>query len=337
MMNTTIEEPYTLLYNLFANELERLNEQFSKRLEKQKRYLTENEVKMYLNGKKLRPLLLILSAKINSEDINSEISDRVIKAAVSLEMLHIGTLIHDDIIDTAETRRGIPSINFSRGKEVALLMGDLQIVESMRSFIDCVETQDDIKIVKNYLNTAFSLCTGELDELTEETDWATEKLRERYLKTIDRKTGKFFALACDAGAKLVKVNNNNMNNFGMYFGRMFQLIDDLLDITESDKNTGKKKFTDLANRRITLPIIYAMEELTEGSLISKIMKGHIYSSEEFTIACEELLYSNAIIKSYSEARVYALKALKCLESYPDSEHLNALKNIISYTVNQGCL
>ena len=200
-MNVATEKTYEYIQQLLAEDLDRFNEKFASVLSRQKDILSENEIDLYKKGKKIRPLLLILSARMNSGDSQKELEDKVIAAAVSLEIAHIGSLIHDDIVDKAPLRRGLPTFNASKGYEFALLIGDLQIMESARVFAAFVNSADDIKLMKEYLDTGYNLCKGQIEELVNETtSWDPKIVSQRYYRIIDRKTGRLIAFACEAGA-----------------------------------------------------------------------------------------------------------------------------------------
>lgn len=322
---------------LLSAELKSFEKMLMRTLRTQKKYLAKNTVEVYKLGKRFRPILLMLSARLNGKWHNDEpLTEKVIRAAVSLEMMHVGSLIHDDIIDKAPLRRGLPSLHIERGEEEAILVGDMQMIESMRSFIGSVKTPQDLKLVKHYLDTAFDLCRGEIEELQQKPSWQTDYLRRRYLQTIDRKTGKLIALACEAGARLVGARIGlvvAMEKYGLYCGRAFQIMDDLKDIFQSDKEAGKQRFIDLQNKRISLPYIYVLETLPQQNLVKKILSGKRYTEAEFRQAKQLVLQSPGIDKAYSEARVYMIKAVEQLEPYGDNRYANCLRGLVESVVN----
>ena len=333
---STAENALHQAMELLGNEMQRFENVLMKTLRTQKRYLTKNSMEVYKRGKRFRPMLLLLSAKLNSKRVSEPLPEKVIKAAVSLEMLHVGSLIHDDIVDKAPLRRGLPSLYQERGHEEAMLVGDMQMIESMRSFIGSVKTQQDLKLVKHYLDTAFNLCRGEIDEMQRKPSWKTDMLRRRYLRTIDRKTGKLIALACEAGARLVKARVGlvvSMEKYGMYCGRAFQVMDDLKDIYQEDSQSGKQRFIDLKNARMSLPYIYVMENLPRSNPVKKILSGKKYTETEFKQAIRLVVQSRGIDKAYSEARVYMLKAIEQLEVYGDNKYAICLRNLVETVVN----
>jgi heptaprenyl diphosphate synthase len=324
---------------LLKGELVRFEKELTKTLKAQRKYLSPNTVELYKRGKRFRPMLLLLTAKLNdTRDKKGPLPDKAIRAAVSLEMLHVGSLLHDDIVDKAPLRRGLPSLNAEHGNDMAMLVGDMQMIESMRNFVSTVRTQQDLKLVKHYLDAALNLCKGEIDELKQKPSWNTDFLRRRYLRIIDRKTGKLIALSCEAGARLMNARAglvNNMEKFGLYCGRAFQVMDDLKDIFHSDEEAGKQQFIDLKNQRISLPYIYVLETLPVRNPVRKVLSGKPYTDAEFRQATKLVLASPGLDKTYSEARVYMIKALEQLEPYGDNKYAECLRALVASVVNDA--
>lgn len=333
----TQPEAYEQARQLLGDELGRFDKELTKTLKTQRKYLTKNTLELYKRGKRFRPILLLLCAKLNDKRGGDQpLPDKAIRAAVSLEMLHVGSLLHDDIVDQAPLRRGLPSLNAERGHEMAMLVGDMQMIESMRSFVGTVRTEQDLKLVRHYLDAAFNLCKGEIDEMQQKVSWKTDFLRRRYLRIIDRKTGKLIALSCEAGARLMNARAglvDNMEKFGLYCGRAFQVMDDLKDIFQTTGKAGKEQFIDLKNQRISLPYVYVLETLPATNPVRKILSGKPYSVQEFKQATALVLQSPGLDKTYSEARVYMIRALEQLEVYGDNKYSLALQALVESVVN----
>ena len=337
--NEKKEDAISEAFALVEKDMEAYNRLLMKALEPQQPYLTSTELEIYKAGKKIRPLILILSARmVFKGDKEAALSEKIIHAAVSTEMLHVATLIHDDIIDHAPIRRGIPSINEERGTEMAILIGDLQFVQAIRCFTDSIDTEKDMSLVKLVLNTAFRICCGEIDELQTNPEWNRQKLRDNYYQTIERKTAILFGLACECGVALGGGRTRDARRIGFFgrrLGRTFQMMDDLFDIARSVTGAGKLPGTDLARRRYSLPIIYAMEELGQDHLVSKIMRGYDFTLAELTKALLAVKKSDGFVKVYQEARNQVLDSLQYLEPFDDNEYKKALEAISFYVVNRG--
>lgn len=301
-------------------------------------YLTGAELEIYQGGKKIRPLVLLLSARMVYAGPPTEpLPDKIIRAAVSTEMLHVATLIHDDIIDHAPLRRGIPSVNQQRGTEVAILIGDLQFVQAIRCFTDAIDTEQDMHLVRLVLNTAFKICCGELDELQTSADWSLTQLRDAYYQTIERKTAVLFGLACECGVALGGGRTRDARRIGFYgrrLGRAFQLMDDVFDVARSATEAGKLPGTDLARRRFSLPIVYAMQELGPEHLVSRIMRGAPYTEAELLAGVLAVRRSNGFIQAYQEARLQSLESLRYLEAFDNNVYRQALEAIAMRVVNR---
>lgn len=325
-----------IIEELIPEDLTRFEEALEKALKPQQKYLTETERQIYRRGKKLRPMMLILAARLLWG--SKELPMKVIKSAVSLEMLHVATLIHDDIIDDALLRRGLKSVNAMRGTNTAILVGDLQFVQAIRCFIDAIETDKEMGLAKLVLDTAFKICCGELDEIHTDPNWEPIKLRERYFDIIERKTAIMFGLACETGTALVHGRTGEARRIGFFgrrIGRAFQIMDDLFDFLQEDKVAGKKKGTDLIQKRFSLPIIYAMEELGKEHLISQVMKGYNPSDTELEHCIYAIKETDSITKAYVDARTQAIDALEYLKPFPDSKYKEAMEEIALYTVDRS--
>lgn len=321
---------------LLPEDRQRFVETLDETLAPQRPYLTETEYAIYHRGKKLRPMMLLLSARMMHG--LQALPQKVIKGAVSLEMLHVATLIHDDIIDNSLVRRGLCSVNAARGTETAIIVGDMQFVQAIRGFVDTINTQEDMGLVKMVLDTAFRICCGELDELQTDPTWDTALLHKRYLETIERKTAILFGLACESGVTLANGRTSESRRIGFYgrrVGRAFQMMDDLFDFAHGDEAAGKPRGMDLARRRVSLPLIYAMDELGPAHSVTRIMHGAGYGPEELRAGVEAVKRTAGFARAYTEARAEALNALEYLRPFPRNRYRRALEDISLYVVDRG--
>lgn len=322
---------------LLGEDIARFNEMLMKALEPQQPYLTDIEYDLYRRGKKIRPVMMLLSARmIHGPD--TPLPDKAIQGAVSLEMLHVATLIHDDIVDEALMRRGLMSVNAARGTETAIIVGDLQFVQAIRGFVDAIDTQEDMGLVKLVLDTAFRICCGELDELQTDPSWNAEELRARYMETIERKTAVLFGLACEAGSTLGNGRTSDSRRAGFYgrrVGRAFQIMDDLLDFAQKEDDAGKTRGMDLSRRRVSLPLIYAMQDLGPSHIVSRIMHGAGFTEEELEEGVDAVFRSSAFTRAYADARSQALDAIEYLRPFPLNRYRRALEEIALHVVDRG--
>ena len=321
---------------LIPEDLARFRVELDRGMEPQNAYLTDVERQMISGGKKVRPIVLLLSAHLVCRE--PDLPEKAVKGAAALEMLHVATLIHDDIVDDAGTRRGHPSVSGARGTKTALLIGDLQFVQALRSFVDAVQVENDMTLVKLVLDTAFEICCGELDELDLNVPEDRDERIARYYKTIDRKTAVLFELAAQAGVDLGGGRTHEARRagfFGRALGRAFQIMDDILDVVETEASSGKPQGADLKQGCLSLPVIYAMEELGEDHAIARAARGEIkLEGREHDRALTDLRASRAIDRAYSAARRAALEAVFYLKPFRPSAYRNALEELTMYIVDR---
>ena len=326
-----------ILADLLPDDMLRFKETLAQALEPQKNYLTQTELNLYNRGKKLRPVMMMLAARLISGE--GELSHKVIKGSVSLEMLHVATLIHDDIIDNSLLRRGLESVNATRGINAAILLGDMQFVQAIRCFVDAIDTGSEMELVKLVLDTAFKICAGELDEINADPNAKISTLKNHYFEVIERKTAIMFGLACETGAAIVQGRTSDARRIGFYgrrVGRAFQIMDDLFDFLQDAETSGKILGTDLAQRRLTLPIIYAMEELGDDHLVSKIVRGTIVATPELLEQGQQAIKNtSAFERSYADARFQAIDALEYLKPFKHNQYYQALEEIALFTVDRS--
>ena len=194
-------------------------------------------------GKRLRPLLVFVAA--------GSASDGVLRAAVAVELVHSATLVHDDVLDAAQLRRGRPTVVAAAGRELATATGDLLF---SRAFAELVANgrADEVRV----LSTASSaLAQGELMQRSDA--WNVGVSRERYLERCDLKTARLFEAACRLGALEGGGPDELLGQFGRRIGLAFQLLDDVLDVSGPAERTGKHRGTDLLDGTVTLPLIEA--------------------------------------------------------------------------------
>ena len=331
------ESPFTSINRcLLADDMPLFHAEIEQALQAQSPYLTDVEHQMFKGGKKIRPIVMLLASRMIAG--NGELPEKVYKGAASLEMLHVATLIHDDIVYDALVRRGMPSVSASRGVKTALLVGDLQFVQALRGFAQSVETEKDMALVRLVLDTAFDICRGELDELDRSLPTDMDASRTRYYQTIDRKTAVLFRLAAHAGVELAGGRLRDARRagfFGRSLGRAFQIMDDVLDLVEYQSTAGKASGIDLQQGRLSLPLVYGLDLLGAEHPIAKSLRAEVcLSGVALEDAIDDLRDCGAIDAAYAEARREAQQAAFFLKGFADSPYRNALHDITSYVVNR---
>lgn len=226
------------------------------------------------SGKNIRALLLIIFSRSN----NTNHSNANFYAAC-IELFHLATLVHDDIIDESSLRRGKKSAHLDIGVKLSILLGDFL---SLR-IINSIEKEDNSKILRLFLNAGEGLLSGELSQLVDSQDIS----ENNYYDYINKKTGSLFSCACASGLSLIEETSDNINKaniFGSNFGIAFQIFDDIIDLL-GDNDTNKDIHSDLKNNVFTLPIIHLIQK--EG--IEKTVKPFVNGQIDFIILKQKLI------------------------------------------------
>jgi octaprenyl-diphosphate synthase len=278
-------------------------------------------------SKKIRPLLVLLSAKIAGG-----ITERTYRGAVMVELLHTATLVHDDVVDNADKRRGFWSINKVFKNKVAVLMGDYLL---SRGLLIAVQSKD-FDFLDVITTTVKRMSEGELLQIRK-----TRKLdidEETYFKIISDKTASLLETCCQIGALSTSSDsgyNEAMRKFGEYIGIAFQIRDDILDYEGNTLTTGKPVGGDIKEKKITLPLIYSLRQVSknEAAKIKNIIKnGDKNKSVEEII---DFVKRNKGINYASEIAVnYSKKAKNELSIFPDSESKIALYKLIDFVIDR---
>ncbi|MCR8573615.1 polyprenyl synthetase family protein [Streptomyces sp. Isolate_219] len=322
--------------NLLADDVPRFESFLEQALAPQQEYLTDDERALYRHGKRLRPAVLLLAARMVHG--SAPLPDKVLQGAVSLEMLHVATLIHDDIVDGAALRRGLPSVNAARGTETAVLVGDLQFVQAIRGFVRAIDRDSDMGLIELVLDTAFQIGCGELDELRTDLAQDPELLATTYWSTADRKTAALFGLAAEAGVTLADGHSGDARRAGFYgrrLGRALQVMDDLFDLAQDEAGSGKPRGMDLLRRRASLPLIYAMQEWGPEHAVSRIMRGEPTGTEALERTLAEVRSGRGFSRAYTDARAQALEAVELLRPFPAGRYRHALEDLALHVVDRG--
>jgi len=274
-------------------------------------------------GKRIRPVFVLLSGRLGDYD-----ADRIKTVAVSLELIHMATLVHDDVIDDAELRRGKPTIKQLYGNRVAMYVGDYILARALEVIAKI--TNPDIHRILS--KTLVEVSIGEIEQIKDKFDW-DQSLRG-YLRRIKRKTALLIATSCQLGGVAAGVSSKEakkLYKYGYFIGMSYQIIDDILDFTASSKQLGKPAGNDLLQGNITLPVLYAMEDHSFNHFI----RGAFNHSGETTPenmkeVIKRLESTDAIERSYQLSNRYLQKALNTLESLPDFKTKQTLKDIAKY-------
>ncbi len=309
-------------------ELERFNEIFKQSMKSNvglvdliARYILRQK------GKKIRPLLVLLTAKVAGG-----INERTYRGAVLVELLHTATLVHDDVVDNADKRRGFWSINAIFKNKAAVLMGDYLLSRGLMIAVD----GEDFDFLNVITNTVKRMSEGELLQIQK-----TRKLNideETYFKVISDKTASLLETCCQIGAMSATDNKEQheaMKNFGTNLGIAFQIRDDILDYDGAASLIGKPVGGDIKEKKITLPLIYSLNQVDkeEAKIIKRLIKDG-NKKENITRVIEFVRRNKGIEYASETAFNFSEKAKKSLECFPSSPPKMALESLIDFVINR---
>ncbi len=277
-------------------------------------------------GKGIRPMLVMLSAALCSQ--TGAVTRRAYIAAMMVEMIHLTSLIHDDVIDEARMRRGRPSLNAKWQSKRAVLTGDYILARNLSLGL----SSGQFDLVTHIVGAIAILCEGEVIQ----DDCARRHImsRESYLSIIAKKTASLISISCSAGAKAAGAKPEQvelMREFGRAVGMAFQIQDDILDYTPTSKS-GKKIYQDILEGKITLPLLIPMEQATDeqrAEILTHVKQAASSdSSREWII--QYVADSNGIDLASEVMMAYIKRAITILSSFPESEYRTALINLCAY-------
>jgi len=231
-------------------------------------------------GKRLRPLLVCVAAGVPVVQ-----SDALVRAAVAVELVHAATLVHDDVIDRADLRRGRPTVVAAGGRLIALATGDLLF---SRAFAE-LALGGEIEPIRLLAQAAGSLAEGELMQRSD--SWDVNVSRERYLERCRLKTGVLFRAACELGAVAGAGDVQGLGRFGERIGIAFQLLDDVLDVTGPPERTGKPRGADLLDGTVTLPLI---EGLARDASLAQVDLREVRTADQAAVLCDRIEATGAL-------------------------------------------
>jgi octaprenyl-diphosphate synthase len=300
------------IFDLVSRELELVEEEFERQARSNIQVIAFiGEYLRGSGGKRVRPALTILSNyAVGGEGANYG----SIRMATVMEFLHTATLVHDDVIDKAETRRNRPSINSEFGNQTAVLMGDWLYMSAFETSL----AERSLAILDILTAVTRKMTEGELLQLT--LLGRTDVSEEQYFDVIARKTAYLFSACCEIGALLGRANpemQNMLRDYGMNLGIAFQLVDDLLDFTSSEDVLGKPAGADLLEGKVSLPLIFLLQREPEMRSI-----------------IQTVISEGALQLALERAIEYAAAALSALEGLPDSPHAQVLSSMPAYIVER---
>lgn len=317
------------IFSQIANELAQVEAEFERQarsnvqvIEYLGAYLRES------GGKRVRPALTILSNYSVGGDGSTYNS---IRMATVMEFLHTATLVHDDIIDSADTRRNRPTVNALFGNETAVLMGDWLYMSAFETSL----AERSLPILDILTRVTRKMTEGELLQLT--TLGKTDVTEQQYLDIIQRKTAYLFSACCEVGAILGKANETEQQalaDYGLNLGMAFQLTDDLLDFTSKEDELGKGIGVDLLGGKVTLPLIDLMEQQPSTRDMIQSVMAEGYQTVSRRQLLDALDRVGAIDRARTRADEFSEAARDALNVLPPSPFVDSLRSIATYVLDR---
>lgn len=278
-------------------------------------------------GKELRPALVFHTARICGD-----INERTYVAATMIELLHTATLIHDDVVDEADERRGFLSINYIWKNKASVLLGDFLLAKGLLVALN----RDEFSLLKVVSEAVRKMSEGELRQL--KASKLQNMTEERYFKVISEKTASLIAACCECGAVSATDDQQKqvaLRNFGENMGIAFQIRDDLFDYGTDD--TGKSVANDIKERKMTLPFIYALSQagFMERRTYRRLYKKRNKTPKEIADIIQFVINMNGISYAEQKMQEYTQQALDALSIFPDSEAKATLEDFLNFVVTRN--
>ncbi len=317
------------VFRLIQNDMAEVEEEFDRQARSNIQIIAH--IGRYLHqtgGKRIRPALLILSSKIFAEEINYPI----IRMAAVMEFLHTATLVHDDIIDGAEMRRGRQAVSSQWGNDTAVLMGDWLYMTAFETALQ----QRNLDILDTLTEATRKMTEGELIQLTLIGNMRITE--EQHLDIVSRKTGYLFSASCRVGAIIRDSSDEQrqaLADYGHYLGIAFQLVDDLLDFTSDTTKLGKPVLSDLREGKVTLPLIRLLKNNPQCAVaVRTAMEEPVGETARAEEVLALLAKYGELERARDEAYFYVARAQEALDILPDNKYRDALKEIAQFIVER---
>ena len=276
-------------------------------------------------GKRTRPSILLAACRL----LGCTDPRRVVVAA-AIEYIHSATLLHDDVVDRGEIRRGKQTSNSIWGNKASILVGDFLFAIAFQWIVSC----NSIPLLSVLSKASSTIITGEIQQMihSNKVDLSLAK----YLEIISSKTAALFSASCEAAAVLHDVETEKriaLREFGFNFGLVFQILDDILDYTSHKEKLGKQTLNDLSNEKITIPIILTYEDINESER-AELRASMSKESQNPELVLAYIMKNNSIPKCLELAKKYASAARKQLDLFPDSQYKHQLMILLDSAVER---
>ncbi|MDO8603663.1 MAG: polyprenyl synthetase family protein [Candidatus Omnitrophota bacterium] len=319
------------IYKPVEKELIQIEDLLRDSLERSRRksILNINNYVLVSPGKRLRPALVALSSKAVSAVQVPGIEKQLVKIATSIELIHMASLIHDDVIDHANLRHNKPTINTKFGEDISIALGDYLYSIAFQLISRC----GNLNILDCISSAAKEMCEGELVQVCERDNISL--LKKRYLLIIKKKTATLFAASCEAGAiasGCPEEMRASLRRYGLNFGIAFQIIDDCMDLIGKDSELGKLAGADFNMGELTLPALNLLSCSRDKKKVMSLLGRQ--NRESFQEIRKRFIDSRAFLKTREDASSYLQRSKKCLAGLDESCFKQSLTFLADYMENR---
>ncbi len=323
------------IYEPIADELKTVEQTLAAafRQSKNSSILAMSDFLLESPGKRIRPALVILSAGAVAGGRNLLKSEELVKIATAMELIHIASLIHDDVLDKAIMRHNKPSVNAKWGDEVSIALGDYINSRAFELIGGC-GLSDVFSCISEAINV---MCEGELIQICQRGN--TRLSKDEYIVIIKKKTATLFGALCQAGTILGNCESmlqKALKEYGVNFGVAFQITDDCRDLLDDERALGKSPGQDVRMGEVTLPLLNLLEGLgeTQKRELRDILEKTI-SQKAFKKIQSMIMGSDALARSQQTAALYVNRAKENLEALTDSDYKESLGRLADYVIDTG--
>jgi octaprenyl-diphosphate synthase len=311
-------------------DLEKVDVEFARQIDSQVDLIPK--IGRYIQtsgGKRVRPALLLMAARLAGYD-----GDQAIRYAAVVEFIHTATLVHDDIIDDSDLRRGRLAVHSRWGNDITVLLGDYLYIKSMALAL----TYDSLDIIRLLCDTTLRMIEGELYQLTKNGD--ADISEDEHFDIMRRKTAYLFGACAQIGGMLGGVSTSHadaLREYGFNLGMTFQLVDDLLDFTGDAEAVGKPVGSDLREGKVTLPLIHLQRQQQDDAgsrIIRDVIASRTVTGEQWDDLLRSLKEHASIDYAYRRAVEFAERAKKPLYAFPPSSERDALLALPDYVLSR---
>jgi heptaprenyl diphosphate synthase len=280
-------------------------------------------------GKRLRPALVLLSGRAAGAP-----AEALCEVASAVEIIHMATLVHDDMVDGAAVRRGVPTVHAKWGQDVSVLLGDYLFAKGF----GILSSQGNNRVVRIMSDVVFRMCAGEIRELVEQ--WDAGLGEAAYFSRVEAKTAYFIAECCRLGAVVAGAPQpveESLALYGAAVGLSFQIIDDVLDLVASPETLGKPAGADLRAGVVTLPVLYALDHSPDAASLRSVLESRRVGDAEVALARNLIQRCGAVEYAYRRAAELAREAQVALEAAVDpSPARAALAGLAQHLIGRTC-